>query len=556
MLPEHPAQRFLLVITGLVTAIGIALIVAWQPEFISRDGAQYLSIAQNLATGDGNSTSVIFYEKHYQQNRVPAPQTTFPPGYPFAVAAIVSLGIPADNAGFAVSLFSFSASVFLLFSLMRLTDINIKVAAGMSVAWALLTLNYYMVLDTISESLFIALTLGSVLAFCKASAISNDLRRTVLLVVAGGLAAAAFTVRYAGLFFVLALGTVGLLEWFRRKQYMNFKAIIALLIMPVVVVATLFLRNYLLVGDLFGGPRINIVQPLLLVIKQFYWSLGGIFGLSASGLLAGQPAEIFLALLILSCLVLFFLFRHSIRFDGSRLRSVLSQRVTLISLVYLVVGVVFLAYIGLTSKSDPPSARFVLPLVPFMMIVAAATVPSGSHDGRMPRFVRLTPVVLLAAMYIFGQLAVLRDFSDDLGPGSPERIVHAALNEQAPGGTVRTLILSNYKPTGNPVLSNESQLLSVALKVPTLGLTAAIYTTRIWDQDNVVQLLCAYDVRVLLLFPELLDNQDALWSNYVFFRELLHQPLPEWLELDYQSPTVRVYSVNRSQDSGSGPCAS
>ena len=554
MLPEHPAQRFLLVITGLVTAIGLALMVAWQPEFISRDGAQYLSIAQNLATGNGNSTSVIFYEKHYQQNRVPARQATFPPGYPAAVATLVYLGIPADTAGFTVSLLSFSVTIFILFGLLQLTGIGTSGAAAFSATWAMLTLNYYMVLDTTTESLFIALTLGSALAYCKASAIADNLRRTLVLVTAGGLAAAAVTVRYAGLFFVFALGTAALMEWVGRRGYITLKSMVTLLLIPALVVAALFLRNYQLVGNWIGGPDMTVVHPLLLIIKQFYWSLSGIFGLSGPGLLAGHPAEVLLALFILSCLVLLFLNRGATWIDVAGLRSVLRRRVTLISLVYLVAAVVFLAYAGRTSNSGP-SARYVLPLVPFMMIIAAAFTASLSIDSRVPRYARWIPVVLLVATFLSGQIVVLRDFSNDLGRGSPARIIHAALNEQTPGGTVRTLVLDSDKRTGNPVLSNESQLLYAALKVPTLGLTAAIYTTRIWDQDNVAQLLCAYDVRVLLLFPELLDNQDAEWSNYVFFRELLHQPHPEWLELDYQSPTVHVYSVNRSQDSGSGPCA-
>ena len=57
---------------------------------LSNDAYQYLSIAENLRTRGKIATSIVHFDTERARGRLPAPETTFPPGY--SLALILSYG--------------------------------------------------------------------------------------------------------------------------------------------------------------------------------------------------------------------------------------------------------------------------------------------------------------------------------------------------------------------------------------------------------------------------------------------------------------------------------
>ena len=49
---------------------------------VSDDSFQYLSIAENLADGNGIRTSIVHFDQERSHGEIPAPVTWFPAGYP------------------------------------------------------------------------------------------------------------------------------------------------------------------------------------------------------------------------------------------------------------------------------------------------------------------------------------------------------------------------------------------------------------------------------------------------------------------------------------------
>ena len=68
------------------------------PSFVN-DSYQYISVAGNFRDGRFAETSIVHFDTERSAGRIPAPLTTFPPGYPLAIAALPGLG--AERAGLA-----------------------------------------------------------------------------------------------------------------------------------------------------------------------------------------------------------------------------------------------------------------------------------------------------------------------------------------------------------------------------------------------------------------------------------------------------------------------
>ncbi|HEX6267629.1 MAG TPA: hypothetical protein VFZ81_12120, partial [Burkholderiales bacterium] len=88
----------------LLAALAILLRaqVAGGPE-LGNDSYQYLVTAENWRLGEPAATSIVHFDPERTHGRIPAPVTTFPPGYPLLVALLSSAGLSGEQAGVLLS---------------------------------------------------------------------------------------------------------------------------------------------------------------------------------------------------------------------------------------------------------------------------------------------------------------------------------------------------------------------------------------------------------------------------------------------------------------------
>src|SRR5215469_5522610 len=182
---------------------------------LSDDSFQYLSEAANIRDGHGLTTSIVHFDTERSQGRLPAPLTTFPPGYSLAIATISRTGVARET----VALLLSAASLILLVPLLTYAAALLNLSA-MATRIALV-----LVLGSLSaglyatavatESLFTALSLSALVCLLG----YEQGRVGTSAAVAGNLlVGCAFWVRYAGLFLFIATGAYLAWQPFRARD--------------------------------------------------------------------------------------------------------------------------------------------------------------------------------------------------------------------------------------------------------------------------------------------------------------------------------------------------
>src|SRR5437868_4785598 len=90
MKPLSRSDALALTAIALIVGVGMAL---WRPATLFNDSFQYMSVAANLLHGRGVATSIPYFDTERSHGVIPAPMTTFPPGYPIIIAALSATGM-------------------------------------------------------------------------------------------------------------------------------------------------------------------------------------------------------------------------------------------------------------------------------------------------------------------------------------------------------------------------------------------------------------------------------------------------------------------------------
>jgi 4-amino-4-deoxy-L-arabinose transferase-like glycosyltransferase len=267
---------------GLAAAAVVTL--TWQRAVgISNDGVQYVEGARRLLAGDGYSTSILYFDEHYRTGTLPAPQTVWPPGTSAAIAVVAAFGGEPEAAGRLVARLAYLFLPPLVFLIgVRLT--GSVVPAALCAIWQLGMTEFWMYLASPNSDLpFLAASLGAITLFPDRGGSGwRWLAASLLLGVA-------VLFRYAGVFFLLPLGLVlvidGIQTW-RRTRVFPFRPF-TWAAPGFVLVGALLLRNRLIAGDLRGGNTLVFHQPLGGLLVETFRSLVDTLGGAARSDLAG-----------------------------------------------------------------------------------------------------------------------------------------------------------------------------------------------------------------------------------------------------------------------------
>jgi hypothetical protein len=82
----------------IIAILAFLLSLRLHGPLLSNDSFQYLSEARNLRDGNGLSTSIIHFDIERRSGIIPAPLTTFPPGFAIAIATLSWLPFSLETA--------------------------------------------------------------------------------------------------------------------------------------------------------------------------------------------------------------------------------------------------------------------------------------------------------------------------------------------------------------------------------------------------------------------------------------------------------------------------
>jgi hypothetical protein len=107
-------EAVLFAVLGATLGLGLNL---ERPAPLSNDGYQYLSVAASVTKGRGIETPLVHFDSERSEGRIPAPMTTFVPGFPVIVALSSLFTGSIQQGARAVSIAASTLSALLIWAL-------------------------------------------------------------------------------------------------------------------------------------------------------------------------------------------------------------------------------------------------------------------------------------------------------------------------------------------------------------------------------------------------------------------------------------------------------
>jgi hypothetical protein len=253
-------------------AVGLAVacsMLTFRPTPLWDDSYQYLNVAANIRSGNGIATNLVYFDAERSHGRIPAPLTTFPPGYPALVAMLADLAGGAEAAERGLSAICFAGTTALLAFIL----ITVRVTAFARTAVQLLFVANAVSVEfstaALTESMFVFIFTAAIVALSRAWWGFPRPRGHLPWIIAGlTLAGLSYWIRYAGLFLILAVVLYNGLRYLRLRGRVGASELCATLI-PIAMAGLLIARNVLIVGNWKGGNDLQVSHPLHGVIATF-----------------------------------------------------------------------------------------------------------------------------------------------------------------------------------------------------------------------------------------------------------------------------------------------
>ncbi len=509
---------------------------------VSDDSFQYMSIAENLAQGNGIRTSIVHFDTERSHGQIPAPITWFPAGYPAVIALLSLVGIPVPLAGFAVSAISLGALV--LVTAWLCSWYRLSVLATRLVLFCLLLNSWALLYGTgvLTESLHTALSVSAMAMLAVAAEQTGKPRqpsRLSLWALCGLTIGLCPWVRYAGLFLYASLGLfVAIDVLFRRRR--DLKGPIVASVLATIPTAVLLLRNVSLAGTWRGGNALDNPSSFAFVVKDFLYSgYETIFGELVRERF-GAP-EVLAALAFGACglLAAWALFQHrkAIVVSFQKAPSVLPI------VTYLTVYLGALAYLSYSSHLGF-SYRYCFPVLPLGLVLTGLLVTlitphlSGLRAGRLAA----GAAVVLIACYAFLNLRNTLYPWEGNSIFADRRVTDRLAAPMGSGESLRNWI-DEHVPADATIIASYGQPTAYVLQRNTVSLVGHDNSTYNWGQAEMHEVMTRFEANYLILYPDTASHPAAEVQNESQFLSALvrGEALPEWLELAADNNHAKVF---------------
>ena len=505
MMNHLPGTRRNLTIAEILVWVGLTLValafirVRVNPP-LSNDGYQYLSVASNFLRDHSLSTSLVYFDSERAHGQIPAPLTTFPPGYSLAIAGLRPADSRVEDVGRLISQVSQSLVSGLLIFILATSGLGFLHRQLMMLFWVANATVLDYGASVWSEPLFTLLFVGAVGAYIWVEyRCSQDRSFFLPALVAAVAASLTCWVRYAGYFVIAALFIYALIQWVRFRNRQR-TLLLAFAVVPVLSAVCLMLRNIALAGTWKGGNELEVhnrLIPLFLnyVILHVHLLLG------SHAVTFGVWEGIFAIGTVVLCVGLLIVFRGS---DGTgrkplRDRSLVYANSLLLVLTCTGIYSLSMWYVGIHTAVSFGDRMF-LPLLPLYVLLFALLILAIDHRAQFVRYRAGTAVTAGLVLVALGYMGIN---ARDLGMlRRHDRAEALAAAYALPGHNGQPVIDWFQQELGpyEAILTEESQATGYVLGHPTVGMITPEYSAIRWDCDTVRNTLTRFDMRYVVLY--------------------------------------------------------
>jgi hypothetical protein len=515
---------------ALCAAVGIRLALAGGPRF-SNDSYQYLSVADNLQRNGAIATSIVHFDTERATGRVPAPATTFAPGYPMLIAALSWTRVPPEWCGLLVSFASSLIVLVLLQSAARTLGFTPVAAYVCLSLWAFSAQVSLYATSVLTESVFTAMSLAAVALVLKDE--RHDRAGAWRIPAACLLTGFAYWMRYAGLFLVAALHLHALARM-RRDRVRRWHWLVSLTACDALVAAVM-LRNVWVAGTWRGGNTREVHHGPWYVVRRFgvgayELAFGSLteptsvpFGLLASVTVVGAAAVLVVAARALA--------------GGRREYVAHTSGLTLLT-SWLAVYCAGMFYLGLTSDVSV-GGRMLVPTLPVAALLAGTLVTASTRLN--PGLFTRVPTAALVAVFVLGYAGV--NALSVFGPPRPSkhRLIAEQLDLPMSDGAQLSSWIRTSVPQDAVLVSVEGQATGHLLKRPTISAGGHRFTDLAWDEGATRQIMSQFGAEYLVVYPGVVEDGADDAPDSVFFRQLASGRAPGWLEVAAKNRGASIY---------------
>jgi hypothetical protein len=509
---------------ALAAVLAAGAMLAWKPFPLSNDGIVYLNVAENLRNGHGVSTTIIHYDTERSHGRIPAPMTSFPPGYPF----VLWLSGLSERSGRIVSIASFAGTAAMLAWILLLTRVPLRPRV---LAMTILLTNVVSVrfaTGILTEPLFTLLTLSALVGLTRADALVRGRRFKDIAIVLSCLAIGlAYTIRYAGLFLVLPVIAFAL---YLAAVTRRWRPALATFI-PLSIAAAVMLRNSLAVGDWRGGNDMEIVKPWRALIQEYArGQLHLLLGFHRTQIGVWEGILIAATILVV------------VRLSFAPMQTKDEWREPALVTLWILIYTAAFFYAARNSVVDLDSRMFV-PMVPCYLLLL------GMLLRRWPQSPTLASGGLLLTIAVCYAAANARDLYMPDPPPRPEILSGLLAQPAADGRPLRTWIDTNIG-ADEVLLAPDGQVTAHLLLRPVLSMVPAVYSPIRWECGEIRKQMERFRVRYLFVYlplpPGSPENEDFLLTESRFLAGSVEQQEACGFTVAAANPAVRILRLART----------
>lgn len=529
-----------------MAALRIALVGG--PQFFN-DSYQYLSMVDNLRHHHSLSTAIAHFDTERARLRLPAPETTFAPGYPILIWAFWWTGLAPEWIGLLLSLLSALSVLPLLRAAARALRLPADAARLCLLLWTLSAQASLYAITLYAEAAFTAAVLAAIVLLLGRQGESAGARwREPAAFLIIGLS---YAIRYAGLLFVLAFHIHALVAmWQRQPQRLRWALSLCCCD---ALITLIMIRNAVVAGTWMGGNTRTAPHGLSDVLRRL--------GVAAYELAVGSvqhrpPPQllVFAALLCAgaaatsACAI-----RAYLSFSRKRSHSTAEPaRVALLSLCAFVY-ISGMSYLGLRTQVSLCSRMFV-PLLPVLALLAALFLASAPREPFTPRILRKA----LAVMFVVGYAGANLISTVHRPWVAAHLVVAERLKLPTPSGEPLSRWIDSSIPPNAVLMSLEGQATGYLLRRKTVSAPGRDFTALSWDEADVQLVMSQFGAQHLIVFPEVVESGGLDHLDSELFRRLAARRPPDWLELVAENARTLVFrrvpeATHRQDDESNQP---
>jgi hypothetical protein len=493
------------------------------------DSYQYLSVAENLASHRGVATSIVHFDTERVRGTLPAPETTFPPGYPALIAALSWTGVSPEWRGAFLSMLAAAVVVLLLGAAARALRLGPGATRFCLAAFTLSAEAGLYAIQVSSDMVFTAIALGGLTLLLQDERSARAWRPPL----GNALLALACWIRYAGLFLVAAIHLHALV-YALRAPARRARWIAGLVLCDAIVLA-LVVRNMAIAGTWKGGNTRAVHHGVAYVAYRLATAVAEL-GLGPLHAPLSRPVLVFAPLLAAGAVVTAVAAAIQARRHGFEAAAGGGQR-ALLAIVIVVYGA-GLCYVGFTSHVSV-DVRMLVPLLPALSLLLASALSGVRRVWRAPARAGVAGMALLGVGYAGANVST----SLEARHPAPHAVVAASLAlPTASGEPLRDWIERNV-PRDAVLLAMEGQATGYVLDRRTVSAVGRLFSDLTWSEAEARDVARDFGAGWVIVYPDLVRGGTIDKLDSPLFRRLAAEDPPDWLELAAGSERALVYRV-------------